>query len=165
MNLKYIFLATVGSVLLCDNSLAQVTKASVNQLTFRAGIWTQKHEWGDMEEFWGEPMGDSMISSFRVVKDGKAAFYEFVVIEEQNQVPVFTMRHFNRGSISWEEKDKPLVFYLVGIGKNKADFELKDKSVHITYQLISPDKLDVILIERDKKGQLQRDLFNYTRKK
>lgn len=72
-----------------------------------------------MEEFWGEPMGDSMISSFRVVKEGKAAFYEFVVIEEQNQVPVFKMRHFNRGSIGWEEKDRPLLFYLVNIKKTK----------------------------------------------
>lgn len=165
MNLKYIFLATVGFILLCGNSFAQVAKASVNQLAFMTGTWTQKQEWGDMEEFWGEPMGDSMISSFRVVKDGKATFYEFVVIEEQNHLPVFKMRHYNRGSIGWEGKDKPLLFYLVGIEKNKADFELKDKSVRITYQLVSPNKLDVILIERDKKGRLQKDLFNYTRKK
>ncbi|WEA02053.1 DUF6265 family protein [Mucilaginibacter sp. SJ] len=100
-----------------------------------------------------------------MVKDGKVAFYEFVVIEEQNQVPVFKMRHFNRGSIGWEEKDKPLLFYLVNIEKNKADFELKDKSVHITYQLIAPDKLDVILIEKDKEGKLKKDIFNYSRKK
>jgi hypothetical protein len=165
MNLKYILLATVGFILLRDNGFAQVTKARVNQLTFMSGTWIQKKEWGDMEEFWGEPLGDSMISSFRVVKDGKAAFYEFVVIEEQNQVPVFKMRHYNRGSISWEEKDKPLLFYLVGIEKNKADFELKDKSVRITYQLVSPNKLDVILIEKDKKGKLKKDLFNYSRKK
>ncbi|WP_413668030.1 DUF6265 family protein [Mucilaginibacter sp. Mucisp86] len=130
-----------------------------------AGTWTQKLEWGDMEEFWSEPMGDSMISSFRVVKDGRAVFYEFVVIEEQNQVPVFKMRHFNRGSIGWEEKDKPLLFYLVGIEKNKADFELKDKSVHLTYQLVAPDKLDVILAEKDKKGKLKKDVFNYSQKK
>jgi hypothetical protein len=165
MNLKYILLVIICLILTSDNSYGQVTQASVNQLAFMAGMWTQKQEWGDMEEFWGEPMGDSMISSFRVVKDGKAAFYEFVVIEEQNHIPVFKMRHYNRGSIGWEEKDKPLLFYLVGIEKNKADFELKDKSVHITYQLISPNKLDVILVEKDKKGHLQKDLFNYTRKK
>lgn len=165
MNLRYILLAIAGLVLPCDNSYAQVTKASVNQLAFMAGTWTQKQEWGDMEEFWGEPMGDSMISSFRVVKDGKATFYEFVVIEEQNHIPVFKMRHYNRGSVGWEEKDKPLLFYLVYIEKNKADFELKDKSVRITYKLVSPDKLDVTLVEKDKKGKLKKDVFNYSRKK
>ncbi|HEX8019381.1 DUF6265 family protein [Mucilaginibacter sp.] len=165
MILKCVFFIVSGFVLLSINNLAQVTKASVNQLAFMAGTWTQKNGWGDMEEFWGEPMGDSIISSFRVVKDGKAAFYEFVVIEEQNHLPVFKMRHYNRGSIGWEEKDKPLLFYLVGIEKNKADFELKDKSVRITYQLVSPDKLDVTLVEKDKKGKLKKDIFNYSRKK
>jgi hypothetical protein len=165
MNLRSILPAIISVILISGNSFAQATKASVSQLAFMAGTWTQKSTWGDMEEFWGEPMGDSMVSSFRVVKDGKAAFYEFVVIEEQNQVPVFKMRHFNRGSIGWEDKDKPLLFYLVDIQKNKADFELKDKSVHLTYQLVSPDKLDVILFEKDKKGKLQKDVFNYSRKK
>lgn len=165
MNFKYILTAIIIFIFISGNSPAQVAKAKISQLAFMTGTWMQKHAWGDMEEFWGEPMGDSMISSFRVVKDGKVAFYEFVVIEEQNQVPVFKMRHFNRGSIGWEEKDKPLLFYLVNIEKNKADFELKDKSVHITYQLIAPDKLDVILIEKDKEGKLKKDIFNYSRKK
>ncbi|SEM63116.1 hypothetical protein SAMN05192574_101249 [Mucilaginibacter gossypiicola] len=165
MNLKYILSAFICFALISAGCFAQVTKAKVNQLAFMAGIWTQKQEWGDMEEFWSEPMGDSMISSFRVVKDGKAVFYEFVVIEEQNQVPIFKMRHFNRGSIGWEDKNKPLLFYLVGIGKNKAEFELKDKSVRLTYQLVAPDKLEVILAENDKKGRLKKDVFNYSRKK
>lgn len=165
MNIKLISSVIISFILISANSFAQVIKAKVNQLAFMAGTWTQKQEWGDMEEFWGKPMGDSMISSFRVVKDGKAVFYEFVVIEEQNGMPVFKMRHFNRGSIGWEDKDKPLLFYLVDIEKNKADFELKDKSVHLTYQLVAPDKLDVTLTEKNKKGKSKKDVFNYTRKK
>jgi len=165
MNLKYILPAIIGFILISGKGFAQANKTSVKQLAFMAGTWTQKHEWGDMEEFWGEPMGESMISSFRVVKDGKAVFYEFVVVEEENGVPVFKMRHFNRGSIGWEDKDKPLLFYLSNIQKNKAEFELKDKSIHITYQLTASDKLDVTVIEKDKKGKWQKDVFNYIRKK
>ncbi|MHA4812545.1 DUF6265 family protein [Flavitalea flava] len=67
-----------------------------------------------MEEFWGPPIGNNMICSYRCVKDGKVVFYEFVVIEQKDtlseSVPVMILRHFKPGSISWEDKDKPNLF-------------------------------------------------------
>ncbi|PWK79210.1 hypothetical protein LX99_01666 [Mucilaginibacter oryzae] len=165
MKLKLIISAIVVFLFFKNHCRAQTVKADLKQLGFMAGTWVQKHQWGDMEEFWGQPMGDSMISSFRVVKDGKVEFYEFVVIEEANGSPVLKMRHFNRGSIAWEDKNKPLLFYLVNIEKNKAEFELKNKSVKLTYQLAAPDKMDVILNEKDKTGGWKKDVFNYSRKK
>ena len=146
------------------SAFAQIKKATVKDLAFMSGTWVQKSEWGDLEEFWSQPNGESMISSFRCVKDGKALFYEFVVIELEEGLPVMKMRHFNRASIAWEEKEKPLLFPLISLKGKLAVFEMKDQSVRLSYQLITENKLSVVLEEKDKNGQPKKDIFNFTRK-
>ncbi|MGQ7855493.1 DUF6265 family protein [Pedobacter sp. WC2501] len=146
------------------SAFAQIKKAAVKDLAFMSGTWVQKSEWGDLEEFWSQPNGESMMSSFRCVKDGKALFYEFVVIELEEGLPVMKMRHFNRGSIAWEEKEKPLFFPLVTLKGKLAVFEMKDQSVRLSYQLITENKLSVVLEEKDKNGQPKKDIFSFTRK-
>jgi hypothetical protein len=146
-------------------AFAQVTKATVKDLAFMAGTWAQKHPWGDMEEFWGPPMGDNMICSFRCIKDGSPVFYEFIVIEPVNSTPVMKIRHFNKGSIAWEEKDKPYLLPLIRWKKNEAEFEATDKQVRIVYKRLSPVKLDSYLYEKDKAGKWKKDEFNYILKK
>jgi len=147
------------------NTHAQLKTASVKELSFMAGTWAQKNKWGDLEEFWGLPMGDNMVSSFRCVKDGTVTFYEFVVIEQEGAIPVMKIRHFNRGSIAWEEKDKPYLLPLTGLADKEATFEALDKSVRLTYKRVATDKLDVILNEKDKNGAWKKDVFNYLLKK
>jgi hypothetical protein len=146
------------------HTFAQDLKASVNDLAFMSGTWVLKHEWGDMEEFWGPPMGNSMISSYRCVKDGKVVFYEFVVIEQGENVPVMKLRHFNPGSIGWEDKNSPLEYSLVELGKDKAVFEAKDKSLRLIYRLVSKN-LEVILEEKNKNNEIEKIVFAYKRKK
>jgi hypothetical protein len=145
-------------------SFAQSNKAKIKDLGFMAGTWTLKHKWGDMEEFWGPPMGNNMISSYRCVKDGKIVFYEFIVIEQTNGLPVMKMRHFNPGNIGWEEKDKPLIYKLADLTKNKVVFESADKSLKLTYQRVNKQQMHVVLDEKDKKGLWQKEVFNYTLK-
>lgn len=161
--LKYIaIIITLAS--LTNTAFAQVKEEKVSQLAFMAGTWTQQHKWGDMEEFWSKPMGDNMVSSFRNVKDGKVTFYEFVVIEQTDSIPVMKMRHFNRGSIAWEEKDTPFLLPLVKLEHDLAGFESVDKSVRLAYKRVSTEKMDVILEEKGKDGKWQKDVFNYTLK-
>lgn len=130
-----------------------------------AGTWTLKHEWGDMEEFWGQPIGDNMASTFRCVKDGKVVFYEFMVIEQTDSIPVLKLRHFNKGSIGWEDKDKPYLMPAIKVIANEVVFQSLDKAVIITYKRKSPLKLDCILDEMGKDGKWKKDVFAYTLKK
>ncbi|WP_159467780.1 DUF6265 family protein [Dyadobacter sp. 3J3] len=150
-------------LLLSFNTYAQEFKASINDLAFMSGTWVMKHEWGDMEEFWGPPMGNSLISSYRCVKDGKVVFYEFVVIEQIDDIPIMKLRHFNPGSIGWEDKNSPLEYPLVSISKNKAVFEAKDKSLRLIYQLTN-ENLEVILEEKNKNNEMEKMIFAYKRK-
>ena len=145
--------------------LSQGIKANITDLAFLSGTWTQSHKWGDMEEYWGPPMGDNMICSYRCVKNGKTLFYEFIVIEQDSLGSVMKLRHFNRGNIGWEEKDKPYLYPLVALTKSEAVFEATDKSLKMIYKRIANDKMDIILEEKDKDGKLTKEVFNYSLKR
>lgn len=136
-------------------------KVNISQLEFMAGKWTGSMEWGDMEEFWGAPMGNNMICSFRCVKDGKVVFYEFIVIEQQGDIPVMKLRHFSPGSVGWEEKDKPLEYPLVKLEGKSAVFESADKKTRLLYERVTATTLKAVL-EREEKGKWQTDAFEYT---
>ncbi|MBL7858535.1 MAG: hypothetical protein JNM57_12670 [Cyclobacteriaceae bacterium] len=142
-------------------SFAQV-KTELKQLDFIAGKWVGTMDWGDMEEYWSAPMGDNMVCAFRCVKDGKVMFYEFIVIEQsETGVPVMKLRHFNRGNIAWEEKDKPFEYPLAQLEGRKAVFESADKKVKLIYERLDESQLRVVL-DREKNGTWVKDEFLYT---
>lgn len=152
---------TILLLFFAGNIQAQELKADVKDLSFMSGTWGQVHEWGDMEETWSKPMGNCMVSTFRCLKDGKVVFYEFVVIEQEGNTPVLKMRHFNPGSIGWEDKNTPLEFSLIELSKNKAVFEVKDKSLKMTYTVTPKSKMDIVLEEKNKDGVMQKTQFNF----
>ncbi|MBX2947576.1 MAG: hypothetical protein KF725_17230 [Cyclobacteriaceae bacterium] len=151
---------TIGLLMLLVAAKGQ-HKAELSQLNFISGKWTGSMAWGDMEEYWSEAMGDNMVCAFRCVKDGKVMFYEFIVIEQSNTgVPVMKLRHFNRGNIAWEEKDKPYEYPLVKLEKNKAVFEAPDKKTRLIYERLNENRLKAVL-EREKGGKWEADEFLY----
>ncbi len=123
----------------------QLKKANVAELSFMKGHWELKHAWGDMEEIWSAPMGDNLMCTFRCVDSGKVVFYEFIVVEQTDSVPVMRLRHFNPGSIGWEDKDKPGNYPLVSLTKNKAVFERTDKASRLVYHRKSTYQLLCVL--------------------
>lgn len=144
------------------NSYAQLPlKASVSDLAFIAGKWTVQHEWGDMEETWGAPMGDNMMGSYRCVNNGKIVFYEFMVIEQTDSVPVMRLRHFGPGSIGWEDKDHPNVYPLVQLSNEQATFERPDKKLRLLFWRKGPEQLTVTLEREGRDGKWEKDAFDY----
>lgn len=140
---------------------AQTFKANIEDLSFMGGTWFQHHKWGDMEEFWGKPMGNCMVCSYRCVKDNKVLFYEFVVIEQTDSVPVMKLRHFKPGNIGWEEKDQPREYPLINLSKNKAEFAASDKSLFMTYERLDQHNMDIQLKEKNKNGEWENTAFHY----
>lgn len=136
-------------------------KANINDLHFIAGQWSVQHQWGDMEEAWSAPMGNNMMGSYRCVKDGKVIFYEFMVIEQKDGVPVLYLRHFGPGSMAWEEKDAPGKYPLTLLEKDKAKFKKEDASTELTFTRQSPTQLQVVLHSKNKEGVTERVEFNY----
>lgn len=159
--MKRIFI--VLFTLLTSASVAQV-KADMSQLAFFAGEWRGKMDWGEIEEYWSEPKGDNMMCTFRCVKDGKALFYEFVLIELKAGVPTIKLRHYNPGSIGWEDKDNPNEYSLIELTPTKCTFEAADKRTRLGYERTAPDQLLAVL-EQEKNGKVERTEFVYTKSK
>lgn len=146
-------------------AFTQAPVRNIKELSFMAGKWVTQGVWGDMEENWSEPMGNSMMCSYRCVKNGKVVFYEFIVIEQEPAGPVMKLRHFSPGNIAWEDKDKPYEYPLMYLDENVARFERPDRKTALTFQRLTPDKLKVILERQDKDGKWVQDEFNYTASK
>ena len=128
-----------------------------------AGKWRTNSAWGDMEENWSEPLGNSMMCSYRCVKDGKVIFYEFIVIEQPDTgPPVMKLRHFSPGNIGWEEKDKPYEYPLMFLEPDRARFERPDKKTALTFHRTARDKMLVVLERQEKDGKWVQDEFHYT---
>lgn len=159
MNIRMITLTLV--VLSCCDYCWSQTR-DIKDLAFLAGRWTTTTEWGDMEEHWSKPMGNSMMCSYRCVKDGKVVFYEFIVIEQGPSGPVMKLRHFSPGNIAWEEKDKPYEYPLMFLDADRARFERPDKKTALTFYRPSHNKLEVVLDRQDKDGKWIQDEFHYT---
>ena len=142
-------------------SFSQTFKANLKDLDFMAGKWTLKHEWGDMEENWSAPMGNCIMCSYRCVKNDSVLFYEFIVIEQTDSVPVMKLRHFSAGNIAWEDKNSPHDYPLIQMEQNKAVFERPDKKTKMTYERISQKQFTVTLEREGKNGKRVTDVFNY----
>jgi hypothetical protein len=145
-----------------ENTDSQRPVPELKELSFMAGRWTAKSEWGDMEESWSEPLGNSMMCSYRCVKNGKVVFYEFIVIEQTPTGPVMKLRHFSPGNIGWEDKDKPYEYPLMFLESDRARFERPDKKTALTFHRTGPNKMLVILEREDKDGKWVQDEFDYT---
>ena len=139
----------------------QVTKAAIKDLSFISGHWTLQHEWGDMEEVWSAPMGNNMMGSYRCVKEGKVVFYEFMVIEQKDSVPVLYLRHFGPGSVAWEEKEAPGIYTLVLLQKGKAQFKEKDSGTTLTFTRQSPTQLQIVLDSKTSEGTPEKVVFDF----
>lgn len=133
---------------------------TLNDLSFMSGQWVTEGPWGIMEEFWSEPMGNSMMCAYRCVKEGKVVFYEFIVIEQTEEGLAMKLRHFSPGNLAWEEKNAPYTYPLMFLDTNKARFERPDKKTALTFERVDERNLKVIL-EREKEGAWVEDVFNY----
>jgi hypothetical protein len=77
-------------------------RATLADLQFIAGHGVGELDGGVIEEVWSAPRGDSMMGMFAFTKEGRARFYEFLLIERTASGPVLRLKHFNPGLIGWE---------------------------------------------------------------
>ena len=140
---------------------AQMAGVSIQSLAFLSGRWTEDSSDGNEEEYWSEPMGSSMVGTFRVVKDDKAVFYEFWAIEVEDGQVVFKMKHFDQGLIGWEEKANMVRLTTSIAGPQDVLFSKPDGSLALRYQR-KGDEL-VSTLRRVKDGKTTEDVFHLHR--
>jgi hypothetical protein len=97
--------------------------AKIADLAWIQGRWVGQGLGGTAEEMWAPPLGNSMMGSFRLVKDGKVAFHELCTLVEEQGSVVLKLKHFDANLKGWEEKDKSVDFPLVRCSPNEAWFD------------------------------------------
>lgn len=132
-----------------DNSKGS-PKANLEQVSWISGYWVGEAMGGQTEEVWTDPLGDSMMGSFKIVVNGEVRFYELCTISEVNESLVLRIKHFNNNLTGWEEKDKTIDFPLVKIENNKAFFD------DLTFEKINDNELNIYVVIDGKE-----EVFNY----
>ena len=150
--LKLVAGVLVSVVLLSSISVKadDLSKVTVQDLSFMAGKWMGQEGGFDIEEHWTTPANNNMIGMMRMAKDGKASMYELCVIEQTATGPVLRIRHFRAAMVPREEKPEEITFTLVDFAKDKATFEAQDKHLKIVYHRLSANELTISL---DRAGQ------------
>ncbi|MBI9042424.1 DUF6265 family protein [Lutibacter sp.] len=133
----------------------QPVKANIQQVSWIAGYWLGEAFDGKTEEVWTNPLGNSMMGSFKLVVENVIQFYELCTISEENETLVFRLKHFHNDLKGWEEKDEMIEAPLVKIENNKAYFH------KFTFEKISETELNIyVLFEETPENETEMK-FNY----
>ena len=93
------------------------------EVAWLAGSWAFEGLGGTGDEMWTEPAGGSMLGLFRLLQDGKPAFYELGTLDEVDGSLVLRIKHFNPDMSGWEEKAETVDFPLVAMSPEELAFE------------------------------------------
>ena len=132
-------------------------KASLKDVSWISGYWRGEAFGGITEEVWTDPLGNSMMFSFKLVVAGKITFYELGGITEINNTLLMQLKHFNSDFKGWEEKNETVDFPLVKIEKNKVYFD------QLTFEKISEEEINVYVVIENEDGSSEEVKFNYKR--
>jgi Domain of unknown function (DUF6265) len=145
-----------------DEDAARAVRATLADLAFIAGHGVGELQGGVIEEIWSAPRGDSMMGMFAFTKDGRARFYEFLLIEQTASGPILRLKHFNPGLAGWEEKAEVFSYPLVSLSARRAVFERPDKDTRLTFDATEAGALAVTL-DQKQKGVWKSPRFVYQR--
>jgi hypothetical protein len=112
---------------------------------------------GVSEEIWSPPAGGAMMGTYRLLKDGKPLFYEFLLLVEEGGTLNLKLKHFNPDLTGWEEKGDFVDFPLVALEERAAHFD------GLTFERQPDGTLHIYLLLRGKDGAVREEAFRMRR--
>jgi hypothetical protein len=97
--------------------------AAIDSASWLAGRWVGEGLGGQVEETWAPAAGGQMVGYFQLVKDGKPAFYEILLLDAQPAGLRLRVKHFNPDFTAWEDKAVWHSFEPVSAAKDKLRFK------------------------------------------
>jgi len=129
---------------------ARGPRASIDDAAWLAGRWVGEGLGGSVEESWSPPRGGQMAGHFLLVRDGKPAFYEIMLLDEHEGGLRLRVKHFNPDFVGWEEKDGWHSFEPLSVAPGDLRFE------GLTLRLEGGELVSTVTI-RDRKDDSVRD--------
>ncbi|KIX21239.1 hypothetical protein SY27_10840 [Flavobacterium sp. 316] len=127
-------------------------KATLKDIEWLEGNWTGDAFGGIFQENWNKPLGGSMLFNFKLVVDGKVAFYEIGHIIEKDKTLLYQIKHFDADLKGWEEKDKSEDFRFIKKENNRMYFD------NFTFEKVSDNEVNLYAYFEDSKEEV---VFNF----
>lgn len=134
-------------------------KATISDMAWLSGTWKGSGLGGVNEEIWSAPQGGIMMGMYRMLKDGKPVFYEFLTLSESDGSLLMRLKHFHPNFVGWEEKDKTVDFRYIKKEGARIYFE------GLTWELAGKDDLSIYLAIGGKDGSVREEVFRYKRER
>lgn len=128
--------------------------ATIADFAMLIGNWTGKGLGGDCDENWLGPMDNRMHGIFRLVKDGKIVFTEYMSILQDSAGWALKVKHFTAEFTGWEAKDKSVDFRFIRAENNALYFS------GITF-LTEGNKLTIYIAFRQKDKSYREEIFTF----
>lgn len=133
-------------------------RATLQDMAWFVGQWSGTGLGGVCDEAWSRPASGAMMGMFRLVKDGKVVFYEFLTLVEHEGSLLLKLKHFNPDLTGWEEKADSVKFRLLKLAPDTAHFE------GLTFKRVGGDTLEIFLAIRDRTdGSVREEKFVMSR--
>ena len=131
--------------------------ATLAEIAWLQGHWVGEGLGGVSEEVWSPPRGGVMMGMYRLLRDGKPVFYEFLMLVEENGTLAMKLKHFNPDFSGWEEKAGFVTFKLVAVEPRAVHFN------GLSFYREGDEELRIYLSLRDKDGKSREELFRMRR--
>lgn len=139
---------------------ASAQGAMICKASWLAGHWLSSGAGTLSEEIWAPPIHGTIMGSFRSIRDGRVAFYEIMLITEQEGSLALKLRHFQPDDLrGWEQENGvAAVHKLLAWDANALYFD------GVTFESVRPDLLRVHLRVVDPASkQVSEKQFDYRR--
>lgn len=136
---------------------APAPAATLADLHWLPGRWVGEGLGGAVEELWGPAEGGTMLGTFRLLRDGVPAFYEFMAVTELDGSLVLRLKHFHPDLRGWEERDQVVAFPLVRMDAGTAWFD------GLTLHRAAADAMDIHVRFRGRDGSQHEERLRYRR--
>lgn len=133
--------------------------ATVEVMAWLEGRWTGPGLGGRTEESWSGPEAGAMIGTFRLIREGKPVFYEFMMLTVTERGLVLRLKHFNPDLTGWEEREKFVEFRYVRTAGKLVQFE------GLTFRRDEADRMTIFLALRGKDGAVREEKFEMRRER
>lgn len=148
--------STANTVRLAEG--AQPPAAKITDVAWLAGAWAGEGLGGSVDAAWSAPGGNAMTGYFRLIRNGKPAFYQILTILESEGSLELRLKHMNADMTAWEEKNAYVSFKLAKIEPGAVYFS------GLTFMRPNADRIDGFIAMRDRAaGTLRQEQFTYRR--
>lgn len=107
----------------CQTALTQQVPAGrIEDAAWLAGRWTGTGLGGQLEEVWSAPAGGQMVGHFRLLREGKPVFYEFMLMDVTEDGIRMRLKHFNPDYTAWEAREDWTTFTPVSSSSDELVF-------------------------------------------